>query len=28
VYLDAKGVRASGYELCIFPNDCLKKPEK
>ena len=23
--LDARGVRASGYELCIFPNDCVKK---
>ncbi len=28
VYLDARGVRASGYELCIFPNDCMKKAEK
>ena len=21
-------VRASGYELCIFPNDCVKKSKK
>jgi len=28
VYLDARGVRASGYELCIFPNDCVKKSKR
>jgi len=28
VYVDARGVRASGYELCIFPNDCVKKPKR
>lgn len=28
VYLDARGVRASGYELCIFPNDCVKRSKK
>lgn len=25
VYIDAKAVRASGYELCIYPHDCVKK---
>jgi predicted Zn finger-like uncharacterized protein len=28
IYLDARGLRASGYELCIFPNDCVKKSKK
>ena len=28
VYLDARGLRASGYELCIFPNDCVKKSKR
>jgi predicted Zn finger-like uncharacterized protein len=28
VYLDARGVRASGYELCIFPNDCVIKSKR
>lgn len=28
VYVDARGLRASGYELCIFPNDCVKKSKK
>jgi predicted Zn finger-like uncharacterized protein len=28
VYLDARAVRASGYELCIFPNDCVKKSKR
>ncbi len=28
VHLDAKVVRASGYELCIYPNDCLKQAEQ
>jgi len=28
VYVDARGVRASGYELCIFPNDCVKKSKR
>jgi penicillin-binding protein 2 len=25
VHVDARSLRASGYELCIYPNDCLKK---
>jgi predicted Zn finger-like uncharacterized protein len=25
VYVDARALRASGYELCIFPHECLKK---
>lgn len=25
VYVDAKLVRASGYELCIYPHDCVKR---
>lgn len=28
IYLDARGLRASGYELCVFPNDCVKKSKK
>ena len=28
VYVDARGLRASGYELCIFPNDCVKKSKR
>jgi hypothetical protein len=28
VYVDARNVRASGYELCIFPNDCVKKSKR
>ena len=28
VYIDARSVRASGYELCIFPHDCVKKPTR
>ena len=28
VHLDAKAVRASGYELCIYPDDCLKQESK
>lgn len=28
VYVDAKIVRASGYELCIYPDDCLKHSRK
>jgi predicted Zn finger-like uncharacterized protein len=28
VYLDARGVRASGYEICVFPNDCVRKSKK
>jgi len=28
MYVDARGLRASGYELCIFPNDCVKKSKK
>jgi hypothetical protein len=25
VHVDARALRATGYELCIYPNDCLKK---
>jgi predicted Zn finger-like uncharacterized protein len=25
VFIDARQVRASGYELCIFPNECVKR---
>jgi len=28
VHVDAKIVRATGYELCIYPQDCLKQPTK
>src|SRR5262245_24048228 len=28
VYVDAKAVRASGYELCIFPHDCVKRARR
>jgi predicted Zn finger-like uncharacterized protein len=28
VYVDAGAVRASGYELCIFPHDCMNKSKK
>ena len=28
IYIDARGVRASGYELCIYPHDCVKKQKK
>ena len=28
VYVDARNLRASGYELCIFPNDCVKKAKR
>ena len=28
VYVDARNLRASGYELCIFPNDCVKKSKR
>jgi len=28
VYVDARIVRASGYELCIYPDDCLKHSRK
>ncbi|HZO02141.1 MAG TPA: DUF3426 domain-containing protein, partial [Burkholderiales bacterium] len=28
VHVDAKIVRATGYELCIYPQDCLKQPPK
>jgi predicted Zn finger-like uncharacterized protein len=28
VHVDAKRVRANGYELCIYPQDCLKQPAK
>jgi predicted Zn finger-like uncharacterized protein len=28
VYVDARGLRASGYEICIFPNDCVRKSKK
>ena len=26
VHVDARNVRASGYELCVFPDECLKQP--
>lgn len=25
VFIDARQVRASGYELCIYPNECVKR---
>ena len=28
VYVEARGLRASGYELCIFPHDCVKKSKR
>jgi predicted Zn finger-like uncharacterized protein len=28
VHVDARVVRATGYELCIYPNDCLKYAKK
>jgi predicted Zn finger-like uncharacterized protein len=28
VHVNAKIVRATGYELCIYPHDCLKEPAK
>ena len=28
VHVDATSVRASGYELCIFPDECLKQPQQ
>jgi predicted Zn finger-like uncharacterized protein len=28
VHLNARVVRATGYELCIYPHDCLKDPAK
>jgi predicted Zn finger-like uncharacterized protein len=28
VHVDANTVRASGYELCIYPDDCLKHSKK
>lgn len=28
VHVNARLVRATGYELCIYPHDCLKEPEK
>lgn len=28
VYIDARALRASGYELCIYPHDCVKKPTR
>jgi predicted Zn finger-like uncharacterized protein len=28
VYVDASMLRASGYELCIYPDDCLKYAKK
>ena len=28
VHIDARAVRASGYELCIYPDDCLKHAKK
>jgi hypothetical protein len=26
VHVNARIVRATGYELCIYPHDCLKEP--
>jgi predicted Zn finger-like uncharacterized protein len=28
VYVDARGIRASGYELCVYPHDCVKRSKK
>lgn len=28
VHVDARSVRASGYELCVFPDECLKQPRQ
>ena len=28
VHVDAKAVRATGYELCIYPHECLKEAKK
>jgi predicted Zn finger-like uncharacterized protein len=28
VHVDARAVRATGYELCVYPQDCLKQPKK
>jgi predicted Zn finger-like uncharacterized protein len=28
IFLDARGLRATGYELCVFPNDCVKKSKR
>lgn len=28
VYVDARGMRASGYELCIYPHDCVKRSKR
>ena len=28
VHVDARAVRATGYELCIYPHDCLKNAKK
>ena len=28
IYIDARGVRASGYELCVYPHDCVKKQKR
>ena len=28
VYLDSRALRATGYRLCIFPNDCVKKSKR
>jgi predicted Zn finger-like uncharacterized protein len=28
VHVDARAVRATGYELCIHPHECLKQPKK
>jgi predicted Zn finger-like uncharacterized protein len=28
VHVDARALRATGYELCIYPHDCLKQAKK
>lgn len=28
VHIDARALRATGYELCIYPNECLKHAKK
>jgi predicted Zn finger-like uncharacterized protein len=28
VHVDARSVRASGYELCVFPDECLKQTKQ
>ena len=28
VHVDARSVRASGYELCVYPDECVKQPKQ